>query len=440
MTVKGTKSIVVIGIIVAFALAWYTLFSNSTELQKEYESCLADAKEKADMGITKDATDQYMKALSMHESYDLRLEIADYYYKTGQYEEYEKWGSELMTKYPKYNGGYEKMVSYYQNKEDYYECYSILSTAAQRKLKSEQLRKIEEDIYYKYKIDEVSIESFKAYSSGYYPIQTGESKWGYCDANGNNKIPSIYAQAQCFTSSGLAPVKNTEGEFYLIDREGNKKHVDVEKKKIEECSPLLENKMAVKLDGRYCYVDINFKKLFGDYDYATAFNNGVAAVKEGQDWFIINGNGEKIQELPYQNVIFDERQMAFRNGCAFVQINDTYRMINTKGEQVGDQTWEDAKLFLSDQPTCVKSQGKWGFIDVNGQWVVEPSYSDAKPFLNGLAPVLTDKGWGYIDLTQKNMVIPDEFDEADYFNDAGTAFVMKEGRWNSISLYRLNGN
>ncbi|SHO52819.1 WG repeat-containing protein [Anaerocolumna xylanovorans] len=435
---RGTKTIVAAGIIVFFAFAWYTLFSNSTRLQKEYESCLADARQKMEMGITKDATDQYMKALSMYESLDLRLEIAEYYYKTGQYDNYDEWCHTLMAKYPRKKEGYEKMASYYQETEDYYECYDILNAAAQRKLKSEQLSKIQQNIYYKYELKKVSLEAYKIYSSGYYAVKKEEKNWGYCDARGDNKIAYNYAEAQCFTSSGLAPVKSMDGEFYLIDKDGNKKYVDIEKKKIEECSPLSEDKMAVKIDGRYCYVDVNFKKQFGDYDYATAFNNGVAAVKEGQNWFIINKNGEKIQEQAYQNVIIDEKQVAFRNSCAFVQINDTYRMINTKGEQVGDQAWEDAKLFLSDLPACVKSQGRWGFVDANGQWVIKPSYLDAKPFTNGLAPVRTDSGWGYIDLEQKEQVIPCEFDDAGNFNDGGCAWVMKEGRWNMLFLYRLN--
>lgn len=421
-----------------FACAWYMLFSNSTQLQKEYDSCLSEARKKMEMGITKDATDQYMRALALHESFDLSIEIADYYYNTGQYEMYDGWCHKLITRYPREEEGYERLASYYQDIESYYDCFDILNAAAKRNLNTEQLSRIKEDIYYKYELKGVPFELCRIYSSGYYAVKKEESNWGYCDAKGRNKIAYIYDQAQCFTSAGLAPVRSAEGEFYLIDMDGNKKYVDVEKKKIEECSPLSEDKMAVKINGRYCYVDINFKKLFGDYDYATAFNNGAAAVREGGNWFIINGDGQKIQEQAYQDVIIDEKQMAFRNGCAFVQLNNTYRMINTNGEQIGDQTWDDARLFLSEQPACVKSEGKWGFVDIYGQWVIEPAYRDAKPFTNSLAPVLTDSGWGYIDLEHKEQVIPGEFNAAGDFNDQGCAFVMKEGHWNMICLYRLN--
>jgi len=51
--------------------------------------------------------------------------------------------------------------------------------------------------------------------------------------------------------------------------------------------------------------------------------------------------------------------------------------------------------MVGDSPT-----GKWGYINVRGQFIVNPEFVDARPFSDGMAAVLirdhqADR-WGYI--------------------------------------------
>ena len=39
---------------------------------------------------------------------------------------------------------------------------------------------------------------------------------------------------------------------------------------------------------------------------------------------------------------------------------------------------------------------KVGFIDPQGQWVIEPKYEQAEPFSQGMAAVKENGKWGYI--------------------------------------------
>ena len=59
----------------------------------------------------------------------------------------------------------------------------------------------------------------------------------------------------------------------------------------------------------------------------------------------------------------------------------------------------------------MKKDGKWGFVDIEGNAVVEPQYQDARPFRSGFAPVQIGEKWGYISLEEYELVIPAIYDE-----------------------------
>lgn len=50
-----------------------------------------------------------------------------------------------------------------------------------------------------------------------------------------------------------------------------------------------------------------------------------------------------------------------------------------------------------DSTFAIKQNGLWGFIDYNAEIIIKPQYQDYSPFKNGLACVLKDDKWGFID-------------------------------------------
>ena len=56
----------------------------------------------------------------------------------------------------------------------------------------------------------------------------------------------------------------------------------------------------------------------------------------------------------------------------------------------------DNTLRYTDGLACVHLNGKYGFVDLNGEEVVPPSYDYAADFSEGLACVLLDSEFGYI--------------------------------------------
>lgn len=85
--------------------------------------------------------------------------------------------------------------------------------------------------------------------------------------------------------------------------------------------------------------------------------------------------------------------------------------------------------------------GKWGFINAQGQLVVAPRYEAVKKFSEGLVPVCIrldhsydPEGtgrWGYVD-TKGRLVIPARFERAELFHN-GFAPVQCDGKWGFIN-------
>ncbi|MDR1706316.1 MAG: WG repeat-containing protein, partial [Clostridiales bacterium] len=73
---------------------------------------------------------------------------------------------------------------------------------------------------------------------------------------------------------------------------------------------------------------------------------------------------------------------------------------------------------------------KWGFIDKTGKVVVPLEYDQVYSFSEGLAPVIKDGKYGFIDKTGK-VVVPLEYDDV-YNISEGLATVMKDDKWGFI--------
>ncbi|MBN2711024.1 MAG: WG repeat-containing protein [Planctomycetes bacterium] len=79
----------------------------------------------------------------------------------------------------------------------------------------------------------------------------------------------------------------------------------------------------------------------------------------------------------------------------------------------------------------VMLDGKWGYIDLDGNIVIPPQYDMAMDFFEDLTAVKVGKKWGYID-TKGKMVISPRYDEASPFL-LGVAHVRKGEKWMIIN-------
>jgi hypothetical protein len=94
-------------------------------------------------------------------------------------------------------------------------------------------------------------------------------------------------------------------------------------------------------------------------------------------------------------------------------------------------SFQDAStLGFTGGPAPVQNDGKWGYIDKSGKWVINAQFDNAWNFAGGLAPVSVSGKWGYIDSNGRWVVNP-QFDAASYF-DNGYAAVRTGDKWGFI--------
>lgn len=433
---KNYRKLIPIVMIVLMVASWYALISGSVKNDVKYDDYLKAARDYAEDGITKYAIENYILALEIKETPEIYKEVAEYYKSQDKTREYLSWCEDFWEKYPTNTMAYECVLDAYLGEMDYEACYDALIMADKRNVKSDKIEEIRKQIYYEFETEFNSYEDVGIYSNNYCPVQS-EGAWGYVDRYGNLKVSTKYVQVGAYTQSGFTSVVNSDGEAYFIDKSGSK--VMVSKEPYKNFGLLVNEKIAAEqTDGKYVYVNKDFEKLFGEYDYASTFNNGIAAIKNGEKWKLINEDGKEATSTDYLDVKLDEKQISFRSERAFVSVeNGKYIMIDTKGKQVGKLEFEDARVFAGNSPTAVKIDGKWCFVDLDGKLISDKSYEDARAFNNGLAAVCIGGLWGFVD-EQENIAIEPQFYGAKDFNEIGSCFVKIVDEWKLLKLYRLN--
>lgn len=165
------------------------------------------------------------------------------------------------------------------------------------------------------------------------------------------------------------------------------------------------------------------------FEQAMPFADGLALVREGGLWGLLDIHGNwflrpSIATMPSWPF--------FSEGVMGVAVPGGFGLANHLGRLIASGPFEDLKP-RSQELAPAKQNGKWGFIDNEGKWMIPPHYEDAGLFRGSLAPVKTSGRWGYINSTDE-MRIPAIFDLAMEFWWEGKALVQINNTWYHLSL------
>ena len=95
-----------------------------------------------------------------------------------------------------------------------------------------------------------------------------------------------------------------------------------------------------------------------------------------------------------------------------------------------------AAAAQDELPVPFQAGEKWGYKDRNGSTVIAPHYLIALPFSGqGLAAVVDDSGWVYINRQGEKLIRPYVFDNGpDYFSE-GLARYVSDGKFGFFDEY-----
>ncbi|MBN2663554.1 MAG: WG repeat-containing protein [Bacteroidales bacterium] len=216
------------------------------------------------------------------------------------------------------------------------------------------------------------------------------AKYGFQTINGRRVIPAKFDYAENF-SDGLALIKNNPRDMY-INRAGELKPLSA-----------YPNDTTLRLDVGYQHTNQPIKIKVWDCAF-------------------IDYNGDIVFNL--QNIT---DAFSFKSGKAMVVNGEKYNYIDLSGKIIGN--WTD---FPDDFNADFKN-GKFGFINKNGDLVIDYKFNRAKDFSGGLAQVRvgsrTDGKYGYIN--RSGEFVTKMYDEISDF-DNGIAIVKLNSKYSVI--------
>ena len=179
----------------------------------------------------------------------------------------------------------------------------------------------------------------------------------------------------------------------------------------------------VKLNDQYAYVNTHGEVIIPlKWDYLSRFCNGVCVggVKEA------NPNRSSYPNYPL--VLIDTNGNALTNN-RWIAIDGIY---NSSWNNKNRLETFNGFNFTGNLIRVQDTSSKWGYIDLTGNVIIEPQYSDARDFHEGRAAVRDSNGqWGFIDVSN-NMVISTRYTEvSDYANGMAHVYLPGTG-WQII--------
>jgi hypothetical protein len=276
-----------------------------------------------------------------------------------------------------------------------------------------------------------------------------KDKYGFIDRSGRVVVRPIYEDIHAYDSSNYIP-ENVARRSYS------------------------EGLRPVQLGQKWGYIDSDEKFVIPQlYDRAGPFREGLAQVRQGEKWGLIDRDGRFVVEPTYSVI------GPLRNGVARVAVGGHSLEGGWPGSKWGlmDNTW---KILLEPKYDMVREfdagsalvnvggtwagisglafvGGKWGVVDRKGKFAIEPSFElplewelDGRQvdpavrkrfpgvlrFAGGLAPVVIEGEWAYLD-DKRRIAIPPRFNWAGPFTTALASarsgekfgYIDRTGRW-----------
>ena len=260
---------------------------------------------------------------------------------------------------------------------------------------------------------------------------TSDELWGYINEKGEMVIAQKFTEAYFFVN-GLAKVEVGDSKDYFIDTNGNIKSGNATFDRARNfCNryarvtkdglyglvdaninyvipPMYSNlgdvaangllRCQVSSSGKYGYVNTKGEKVIDhQFDKADTFYDGVAAVKMGDKWGLINSSGNFIAALKYDTLYYagSNRYVFAPKNSSSSSSSRLYGLMDASGTEVVPAMYNNIngnEYDTSGRFTARNTNGKYGFIDGNGNVIVDFVYNNVGEFLNGYGSVYAENG------------------------------------------------
>ena len=426
-----SKFIAIIALIIVIAVAWLVVVTSQSTKINRINELKVEISQNLEVKTYKNTLSLYEELIKLDDkNVQWYVDYATAYLNLEQYGNYRKVCSSIISKFPENATGYEMLMKYYSEGNEYAKVISTYKEAPDAVKASEMIAEMYKAVEWKYQYLAKSFENIDTLSGGYHLVSL-RGQYGYYDKTGVEAIEVKFDIARPFIEE-YAAVKSGDN-WYFIDKDGDR--VIATNEIVEDLYSFSEGYAVSKMGGKYGFVDKRFTKHSFEFDNATNFYNGVAAVKKGDKWALINAEFKPLTEYQYDNIIIDSAGICSRKGVVFAQKSGKYVMLDRNGNSISNEEFDDACLFY-DNRAAIKKGDKWGFVDTSGKIVIECKYDNAKSFNAGIAPVEIDEKWGFIDEGEVQ-IVPTAFEGAEVASENGVLIINTGKVFRFIQFYKF---
>ena len=262
---------------------------------------------------------------------------------------------------------------------------------------------------------------------------TLDGKYGVVNTLGEEIIPCIYDHVERFAEGidvTFVKIYDKSFRYALINRDG----VLLTPFIYSGCQGFDDNTpiAPVEIDNKWGCIDTKGNTIVPFvYSYMHSFVNGLCGVSMNEKEGFIDTKGRLV--IP---CIYKECSIWYSEGYAEVLDDFSYLNIINKKNKVLDVeksygTSYDDKVYFREGLGITKIDGKYGFIDIDGNLVIPCKYDKAGPFINGFAEVMIDGRWGFINKSGQN-ITPYKYSQLCYFY-GGYAEVKGNRYWGVVN-------
>ncbi len=263
----------------------------------------------------------------------------------------------------------------------------------------------------------------------YKPMYSTQKFYGYIDKNGDFLQKGKLTRAEDINSNGYALVKkgnlkgvvNHEGKliikpkytkvyygegFFTTYHNSTITLYSGEGEKIKRIrgsivnSGVSDGKQVVKRLRRVGAIDTTGKKVV-DYKYfnLAPFEDGISINQKRRTVYILHQSGDTIAQT------VGRAKGGFHSKYALIRNGRNMFFINHSGKNAFNLIFEDAEPF-ENRLARVKLNGKWGMIDAQGFYRIQPQYDFVRPPTRGVSIVGLNETAGICDLNANYIVAP----------------------------------
>lgn len=190
--------------------------------------------------------------------------------------------------------------------------------------------------------------------------------------------------------------------------------------------------LQITIDGKWGLVNLEGQLILPCiYDKISTFSTSTVIVSKDGEIYGIDLNGNRVsvlktEGLDFTNMMYGRFSVKTEEG--YVETTNTFGM--------GSRVYEEFGLYSVDQLVAVKIDGKYGVMTYDGQWYIEPTYSniisdELGNSINQNAFFVEENGAVYLVTNKEKMDVA--YDNAVPFNRLGYAAVEKNGKWGYIN-------